>query len=170
MSELRISPGAALAIWGNESPMFQRYSYWNRLYKERKREDGPDLTPITDIQEALVLLYEGMNDGTRRFINTNARLRDGTRGLMLHIEIYGSGYTKDQFSKAYEFPIAPAVLEELKRAGVLSGRKDWGFTDETQLRLNERSVDLILEEMAKYGKEHPAPKQEIEHTPEQNND
>ncbi len=155
MSGLSISPGAALAIWGNETPLFKRYNYWNRLYKEHKRE--PDLTPVTDLQEALVLLYEGMNDGTRRFIATDAILPDQTRGPMIRIEIYGSGYTRDQFSKSYDFPIAPATLDELQRAGVLSGTKQWGYTDNKRLSLNEYSVDRILQEIRRYDEEHPPP-------------
>lgn len=169
-SGLSISPGAALAMWGNETPMFQRYSYWNRLYKDRARQDGPDLTPVTNIQEALVLLYEGMNDGTKRFIDMDALLPDQTRGPAIRIEIYGSGYTRDQFSKAHSFPITRDVVEELLRAGVLSGTKQWGYTDDKRLGLNERSVERILQEIREYDEEHPAPKQEIEHIPEQNND
>lgn len=170
MSEFTISPGAALAIWGNETPMFQRYNYWNRLYKDRTREDGPDLTPVADFQEALVLLHEGMNDGTQRLIATEAKLADQTRGPVIRIEIYGSGYTRDQFSKAHEFPITKEIVAELDRAGLLSPSTRWGYKNHKELCLNARSVDRILEEIRKYDDAHPAPKHEIEHTPEQNND
>jgi len=159
-----ITSGAGIALWGPQSPLFLRYNYWIRVHREKKSATEP----ITEFREALVMLYSQMNDGTLRFIDTKGAWPDGTCGPVLNIEIYGSGYTRDQFTKAYKFLLAKEVLGELLRANVLEGTKEWGRTDNTKLHLNEHSTDRILEEMERYAEENR--KAAAEHVPEPNND
>lgn len=150
MTDITVSPSAELAIWGPGTALFQRYTHWKRLFKGGKRD--LDLTPITNIQEALVLLHEQMNDGTQRFVMIEGTLPDKTSGPTVRIQNYGNGYT----SRVYEFPLAQSVVDELLRSGLLSGTKTWGYTDEKQLRLNEYSTERILEEIRRYAEAHPA--------------
>lgn len=148
-----ISDDVAPMIWGTQSALFQRYgNYYRTRFVEGTRKPIPD--PVTDIGEALVLLYENRDKSERR-IKLDGRLPDDSRGPVIEISIYGGGYGKCELSDQYQFPIAPELVEELKNAGVLSGIPYMGYTDHTELRLNNRSTDLILEEIKKYAENNP---------------
>lgn len=149
-----ISPEAALYIWGPQTALFQRYrNYFANRIDRTTRKPIPE--PITDLGEALVLLYE--RDKTQSRIRLDGDLPDGTQGPVIEISVFNGGYGKCELSEQWNFPIARELVESLKAAGVLSGTPHMGYTDHRELRLNERATDLIYEEIKKYDEAHPEP-------------
>ncbi|MDB5264687.1 MAG: hypothetical protein JWN64_258 [Parcubacteria group bacterium] len=143
------SPPVALSLFGSQSALFRRYeSYYDRI-SEETGEPVPE--PISEFPEALVYLFERMNDRTRRSLVLNANFKDGSSGPAIKIGIYNGGYGSDQLTKEHYFPVTPEVVQELQRSGVLSGIPYLGYTDNNELRLNENAVTRILAEIGKYG-------------------
>lgn len=143
-----MTPEVELAIFGHQTQLFKAFSnYYTRISRETRK---PKPEPITDIREALVLLYEEPNDRTRRSLITNVTLPDNQHGPAIQIAVYSSGYTRTEFTYSHLFPISTEVVNELRSNNLVSGTPEWGDTDETKLTLNERGIDRLIEECNRY--------------------
>lgn len=146
--EEMIAREAALKTWGPKTGLFKRYQDYSANRIDRVTHQ-PIPEPITELREALVLLYE--HGRLLRRIRLDGYLPDGTFGPVLEILDFDD-------SAQVAFPIAPELVETLKAANVLSGGCSRGRAYESELRLNERATDLIYEEIRKYDEAHPEEK------------
>ena len=149
-----VTPAAQLVLFSGDSKLFRKYGnfYATRICRATHK---PLPEPVTDFREALVLLYEGHNDKTRRHIDIGAKRPDGSRGPVIRIKFYTGGYTREELSGSYDFPVTPEVVEELRKFGILSPMTRYGIIDPSLLRLNERSSSVIMAEIARYEREQP---------------
>lgn len=131
--------------------LYDKYSYMGRIVQHLKSEGKPE--PVTELREALVLLQHGWNDRTGRHLKTDARLPDGTVGPAIWIGIFNGGYTGDLLNDEYLFPLDPKILDELQNSYCLDGTPQWGYTDHTKLRLNNRGDERFREENKKFKEE-----------------
>ncbi|MES2668653.1 MAG: hypothetical protein V4644_03120 [Patescibacteria group bacterium] len=160
MSEAEVlSPEVSLQLFAKGSALFKRYG--NYLDTRISTDTGkPTLEPITELREALVLLYEHGSSERRIHLDLNRSRADGTIGPVLRISVFGGGYLRDELTAEYDLIIAGHLVTELKQSGLLSGTPHMGYTDETELRLSEQAPRRILEEMEKYAQVNPESEQD----------
>lgn len=100
--------------------------------------------PISDVRVALVLLFELYNDGTRRRLLTKDNFRNRHEIPLVRVETF---YNDGGHAGDHDFPIAEAVLDELKREGCLHGTPHMGYTDKTELKLSDAGVELLAKRL-----------------------
>lgn len=146
---ISMSPAVQMDLFGTKSALFEHYGNFYKRIDRTTHQPKPE--PITEFQEALVLLYRVMNDRTFRFLDTQAQLPDGTRGPAVTVEfLEGSGPLE------YVFAITPEVFKELTEARILTNFKRYGYTDDRKFRLDrEQSLERLFVEINKYAREHP---------------
>lgn len=99
--------------------------------------------PIADIWTVLALLIYRYNDDTNRFIKTKDCIGNCYSFPVLSVDVYNSGYTGDEFSRSYNFPIIQAVLDELLMNQYVEGVFHFGYTDQKKLKLSVRGMEAL---------------------------
>jgi hypothetical protein len=147
-----LSPDITLAIFADRLGLFEQYgSYFDLLYNE----DGSEKTrePISDFRQALVLLYAQRSDRTERHLEVRGDFIDGRGGPAIVIRVFSGGYGRDELSGEHRLEVLPETAAQLKAACILSGKPEWGYTDENVLVLNRRASQFILGENERFMKE-----------------
>ena len=99
--------------------------------------------PISDYRIAAGLLFQTYNDRTTRELRTTllSRIRDNRSP---HIEITWWG---ERGAYAYqEVLVAEDVVRKLYAENVLEGKKEFGYTDMSRLRLNDLGKRRVVTE------------------------
>lgn len=151
-ADMEMSPEVTLAVFAHDIGLFEHYgSYFDLL----RNEDGTkkSLEPISDFRQALVLLYPRRNDRTERCLEVRGDFIDDRHCSAIVIREFSGGYGKDELSGTHRFEVLPDVVARLKDARILSGTPHMGFTDENELRLNDRAAKFIIEEAERFMEE-----------------
>lgn len=138
-----ITPEAELALFAPQTRLFRQYSPFLR--------EG--VHPVTELREALVLLYDGCYHRTGCCLQLEADFPDGTRGPGIEVTSYGGPLDCEVIRTPRLFPVSPELLAEMQRRKILSGTPHMGYTDEKELHLNERSTFIILQEINAFEEE-----------------
>ncbi len=135
-----ISNSLALALWGNQIPFLRERHYLKR--KHITKDHTPE--SITDVWDALALLVQGRNDNSERCI-LKANSPENEHGIsVVRVAVFSSGYTKDCWTRDYDFPVSTAVVDECVRNQYVIGTPQWGYTDKSRLTLTECGVDALI--------------------------
>jgi hypothetical protein len=147
-----MSASVELMIFAPQTALFERYGNY---YRTRFAEDmhKPLTEPITEFREALVLLFNDLNDRTERCLKPDIHLPNGTRGSAIQIQVFNGGYGRCELSATHLFPVSQEIVEELRREHLLSGTPHMGYTDMEELHLNESAAERIVLEVNNYKKE-----------------
>jgi len=101
-------------------------------------------TPIEEPMEALWLLVRPWrSNSVRKLLTGEALFRD--KRPYVRIEIYGSGYTKEEFSYADEWLVTDDVVRELISLRYVQGTPEMGYTDNNRLIITERGTEAAYE-------------------------
>jgi len=142
-----LSPGLELSIFANQIPFLEERNY--RKLPAIKAGKIPE--PISDIWTVLALLIERHNDQTVRKVLTSSSPTNRHGVCLVRVGMYSSGYTHEEWTRDYDFPITGHVVEELVRKRYVGGTPQWGYTDDTVLNLTERGARTLIDRINSLG-------------------
>lgn len=101
-------------------------------------------TPIEEPMDALWLLVRPWQSNSVRQI-LRGRALFGDERSHIEVAVYGSGYTKDEFSYAKKWLVTDDVAQELISLGYVQGTPEMGYTDSNRLIITERGEEAAYE-------------------------